>query len=268
MSSTYVPPSGQQTGASPASPAPVRRVTDAPTRMFHWLAALSFAGAYLTADSEHWRLLHVTLGYTLGILLVFRIGYGIWGPRQAGLSLLWRKLGVAPAWLQSLRSAFAEGRVGAVNWRQGQNLGMAMAVLLILALVLPVTLTGYGTFNEWGTALGDDWLEELHEFFGNAMLLVVMAHLVMLAGFSVWRRQNMAQPMFTGLVPGKGPSPVENNRVWLAAVLLLVVLGFGVWNMNAGPLAAEAQGVTTMTGSVSADSVPRADSTRGEEEDD
>jgi hypothetical protein len=42
--------------------APGRLVTDAPTRMFHWLFALSFLGAYLTADGEHWRLLHVTLG--------------------------------------------------------------------------------------------------------------------------------------------------------------------------------------------------------------
>jgi len=36
--------------------APSRRVTDAPTRMFHWLFALCFAGAYATADGEHWRL--------------------------------------------------------------------------------------------------------------------------------------------------------------------------------------------------------------------
>lgn len=235
MTSTYVPPSAKHPGSSQASPAPGRRVIDAPARMFHWLFALSFAGAYLTADSEYWRLLHVTLGYTLAILLAFRVGYGMWGPQPMGLSLLWRKLGVAPAWLKSVKSALAEGRVGAVNWRQGQNLGMALAVLLMLALVLPVTLTGYGTFNEWGAALGDDWLEELHEFFSNALLLVVLAHLAMLAVFSAWRRQNMARPMLTGLAPGQGPSPVQHNRVWLAALLLLVVLGFGAWQWNTSP---------------------------------
>lgn len=50
---------------------PSRRVTDAPTRMFHWLFALCFVGAYATADGEHWRLLHVTLGYTMAGLLGF-----------------------------------------------------------------------------------------------------------------------------------------------------------------------------------------------------
>ena len=49
------------------------RVWDAPVRVFHWLLVLSFAGAYLSAESERWRLLHVTLGYTLGGLVAFRL---------------------------------------------------------------------------------------------------------------------------------------------------------------------------------------------------
>ncbi|MFP5400059.1 MAG: cytochrome b/b6 domain-containing protein, partial [Gammaproteobacteria bacterium] len=57
--------------ARAAAPAPSRRVVDAPTRMFHWLFALSFAGAWLSAESEHWRALHVTLGYTLAGLLAW-----------------------------------------------------------------------------------------------------------------------------------------------------------------------------------------------------
>ena len=55
--------------AAQTSAAPVRRITDAPTRMFHWLFALCFVGAYATADGEHWRLLHVTLGYTMAGLV-------------------------------------------------------------------------------------------------------------------------------------------------------------------------------------------------------
>ena len=34
-------------------------------RVFHWLLVLSFAGAFVTAESERWRLVHVTLGYTV-----------------------------------------------------------------------------------------------------------------------------------------------------------------------------------------------------------
>ncbi|MDI1338626.1 cytochrome b/b6 domain-containing protein [Polaromonas sp.] len=211
---------------APATPTPGRRVTDAPTRMFHWLFALSFLGAYLTADGESWRLLHVTLGYTLAGLLVFRVLYGLLGPRQAGLGLMWRKLAGAPAWLRSLtQSRSAAG----INWRQGQNLLMALAVVALLLMVVPLTLSGYATYNDWGNFLGGDWLEEVHEFFGEAFLFVVLAHLALIAGLSLLRRKNQALPMLTGRIAGQGPDLVPKNRVWLAALLLLAVLAFGAW---------------------------------------
>ena len=44
-----------------ASRAPVR-VWDLPTRIGHWLMAGGFALAWLTAESETWRLVHVAAG--------------------------------------------------------------------------------------------------------------------------------------------------------------------------------------------------------------
>ena len=89
------------TPALPATPVTLqgsgRLVTDAPMRMFHWLFALSFVGAYISADSEHWRLVHVVLGYTLGGLMAFRIVYGLVGPRPARFSTMWRKVSGAKA---------------------------------------------------------------------------------------------------------------------------------------------------------------------------
>ena len=219
-------------GAAQPATARGRLVTDAPTRMFHWLFALSFLGAYLTADGERWRMLHVTLGYTVAGLLAFRVLYGFFGPRQAGLGLLWRKLGSAPAWLKSLRTATS---LSSINWRQGQNLLMALAVVALMVLVLPLTLSGYATFNEWGVFPGEDWLGELHEFFGEAMLLVVLAHLALILALSVLRRKNQAAPMLTGRVEGPGPNLVTHNRGWLAALLLLAVLAYGAWEWRQSP---------------------------------
>jgi cytochrome b len=218
--------------AAPAAATPGRRVTDAPTRMFHWLFALSFLGAYVTADGENWRLLHVTLGYTMAGLLVFRVLYGLLGPRQAGLGLMWRKLAGAPAWLRALTQSRS---LAGINWRQGQNLLMAIAVLALLLMVVPLTLSGYATYNDWGDFLGGDWLEEVHEFFGEAFLFVVLAHLALIAGLSLLRRKNQALPMLTGRIAGKGPDLVQKNRAWLAALLLLAVLAFGAWEWQQSP---------------------------------
>jgi cytochrome b len=214
--------------AAPRSPAPTRRVTDAPTRMFHALFALSFLGAYLTADGERWRLLHVTLGYTMAGLLGFRVLYGLFGPRQARLSLLWGKLAGAPAWLRGLAS---QRSLAGVNWRQGQNLLMATAVAALLLLVLPLTLSGYATYNEWS----GEWLEEVHEFFGNAFLAVVLAHLGLILGLSLLRKKNQALPMLTGRIEGAGPDLAKRNHGLLAAGLLVAVLGFMAWQWQDSP---------------------------------
>jgi len=208
-----------------------RRVVDAPTRVFHWLFALSFLGAYLTADGERWRLLHVTLGYTMAGLLGFRVIYGLLGPRQARLSLLLRKLAGGPQWVRSALSAARSESAGPLNWRQGQYLLMALAVVSLLALVLPLTLSGYATYNEWG----GDWLEELHEFVGNTFLFMVLGHLALIAGLSVLRRKNLAMNMVSGRVEGAGPDLVQRNHGLLAMLLLAAVLAFWAWEWQQSP---------------------------------
>ena len=58
-------------------------VWDVPTRVFHWLLALSFAGAFVTAESERYRDVHVALGYTVLGLVAFRLVWGLIGTRYA-----------------------------------------------------------------------------------------------------------------------------------------------------------------------------------------
>lgn len=223
-------PSSTQPGAPAAARPASRRVTDAVTRMQHWLMALSFTGAYLTADGERWRLAHVTLGYTLAGLLVFRVLWGLFGPRQARLSVLGRKLQGLPGWFQSLASLPSSGAL-APAWRQGQNLLMALAVTLILTLVVPLSLSGYAVWDEWG----GDWLEALHDFFGNALLIAVLAHIGLMALLSALRRKNQALPMLTGRVAGAGPDLAKRNHGLLAALLLACVLGFWGWQWTQAP---------------------------------
>ncbi|APW41305.1 cytochrome b/b6 domain-containing protein [Rhodoferax saidenbachensis] len=233
MNTTTFPP-----GTAPAQPGR-RRVVDAPTRVFHWLFALSFLGAYLTADGERLRLLHVTLGYTMAGLLVFRVLYGLLGPRQAGLTLLWRKVSGLWPWAKSLKAAVnTTAEVDAhpaVNWRQGQNLFMALAIVALLMLVLPLTLSGYATYNEWGDFLGGDWVADVHEFFGNTVLAVVLAHIAAIVGLSVLRRKNLAAQMVTGRADEPGPDLAKRNHGWLAALLLCAVLAYWTWEWQQSP---------------------------------
>jgi hypothetical protein len=52
---------------------------------------------------------------------------------------------------------------------------------------------------------------------------------------SVLRRKNMAAQMLTGRVEGPGPDLVKRNLVWLAALVLVAVIGFWTWQWQQSP---------------------------------
>lgn len=202
-----------------------RLTIDAPIRAFHWLFALSFAGAWLTAESERWRDVHVTLGYAFGGLLLFRLVYGLVGPRQARLSGLWRRASGLGDWL---RAALA-GQPGLTRF---VTLGMGAAMLLLLLVAAPLVLSGYAGHVDW---LGmEDALEEVHEFFANSAMALVLTHVALIGLLSVIRRRNIAQPMLTGRATGPGPDLVKANRTWLALLVVTAFLGFVAWQMAPG----------------------------------
>lgn len=218
--------------AATASARPAtRRVLDAPTRAMHWLMALSFLGAYLTADGERWRLVHVTLGYTLAGLLVARLAWGLWGPRPARLAGLWRRLQGLPAWLKAAAAL-------RIDVRQGQNLALALGIALLLALIAPLVLSGYGVYQEWS----GDWLEEVHEFLGNAMLALVLAHIASVLTASLLRRRNLVAPMISGRARGSGPDLVKRPLTSVAALLVAAVLAFWAWQWQTAPAPTSAGG--------------------------
>lgn len=227
-SPSMTPPLGHQASATPAG----RLVTDAPTRMFHALFALSFAGAYLTAESEHWRLLHVSLGYSFAALLIWRIAYGLVGPRQARLGALWRKLSSTRSWWDSVRSS---PLAWATHAKQGQMLAMAWTIALMLGLVSALVLSGHAAYSEWGGAFGEEVMEEVHEFFANSFLAWVLVHIGLITVGSLLRRQNLARPMLSGRLPGHGPSPVRHNHTWLALLLAMTWAALLIWLMQAAP---------------------------------
>ena len=190
-------------------------VWDAPVRVFHWLMVLSFAGAYLTAESERWRLLHVTLGYTMAGLVGFRILWGLVGTRHARFSNFVR----GPAAVARYVRAMLRGRP---EHHTGHNPAGALVILALLGLTLAITASGWATFNE----TGGEWLEEVHELSSNVMLAVVGIHIAGVLLASRLHHENLIGAMITGRKPGRPEEGVRSAWRTVAALMLVAVLGF------------------------------------------
>jgi cytochrome b len=199
-------------------------VWDLPTRVFHWLLALSFAGAYVTAESERWRLVHVTLGYTVGGLLVFRLLWGLVGTRHARFASFVRGPAAVLRYLGSLVA-------GRPEHHTGHNPAGALAIVALLALGAVLVLSGWSIYHD----IGGDWLEDLHEGVAGTMLALVGLHVgaVLLSGWL--HHENLVRAMVSGRKQG---APQEGiRRAWrvLGVLLLLAVLAFWVQQWRSAP---------------------------------
>jgi len=192
-------------------------VWDLPTRIFHWLLAACFVGAFATGDSERWRDIHIMLGYTMLVLITFRVIWGFIGSRYARFGAFTFGPGRVAQYLRSLLSAKPEHHVG-------HNPAGSWAIYLLLSLTLIAGITGYATLNEFG----GEWLEEIHEGAANAMLAVVLAHIAGVIASSLRHRENLVRGMITGRKIGTIAEGIRKPHRMVAAILLAGVIGFWV----------------------------------------
>lgn len=194
-------------------------VWDLPTRVFHWLLAASFIGAFATGDSERWRTIHVMLGYTAAGLIGFRLLWGLIGTRYARFSGFTFS---AAAVLDYLRSLFT----GNPRRYFGHNPAGSWAVLALLSLVALTAISGWATFSE----IGPEWLEDVHESLANATLALVAIHVIAVIASSWLHRENLVRAMVTGFKRAAGAVPAAGRRSVVAAGLLAAVVAFwGGW---------------------------------------
>jgi len=188
-------------------------VWDIPTRLFHWLLAVSFIGAYLTAESEYWRALHVALGYTVLGLIGFRLIWGFVGTRYARFSAFSFGPSKVLAYLKSLVRKSPEHYVG-------HNPAGSWVIYGLLLLGLLAGATGYATYAE----IGGKWLEDLHEVVSNLMLALVLVHIAGVLVSSYLHQENLVRGMITGYKQGASGQGISRVYMLLGIGLLLAVV--------------------------------------------
>ncbi len=177
------------------------KVWDPLVRLFHWFLVAAFTLAYFTEDELQY--VHVLAGYTVAGLLIFRLVWGLIGPRYARFADFVYLPGQILSYLKEVLRGKATRYIG------HNPTGGAMIIALLLSLLATVVsgLLLYGADQGLGPLAGimqdtsDEWidsLKETHEFLANFTVFLVVIHVFGVVWESVLHKENLVLSMLNG----------------------------------------------------------------------
>ena len=179
---------------------------------------LDFAVAWLTAESEQWRLVHVISGYTVAALVAFRLLWGLVGTRHARFSSFVRGPRAVREYLGNLVRGPAQSltpdTTRRARWRS------LPCWRWLCSQPLP---DGPSTMKQVV-----QWLEEVHEVLANLMAGLVLLHVVAVLVTSFLARDNLVRAMWTGRKKGAERGDAI-GRPWRGVGILMLVAVPGFW---------------------------------------
>ena len=162
-------------------------VWDLPLRLWHWLLAICVLTAWFTPTV--YDRTHRIVGYAVLGLLAFRLTWGFWGSRYSRFRMIRVRLRAAPGYLWNLRRGIT-GRYIGLN-----PAGTLMLVALLASLAVSAIT---GAMSVTTTFFGVWWVEDTHHYSSDAVIVLVVLHVVGVLLMAVLQRENLIRAMITG----------------------------------------------------------------------
>jgi cytochrome b len=200
-------------------------VWDLPVRVFHWSLVILFTLAYFTGDEENQ--LHIYSGYAVLGLVLLRILWGFIGTRYARFADFIYKPGSVIEYLKRLKSSSPQRYIGHTPPGGWMILALLASLLITSVTGLQVYgLEGKGPLAADATTIGvispayadederegehseaageqenesdEEFWEEIHEFFANLTVLLVLLHVAGVVISSRLHGENLVKAMISG----------------------------------------------------------------------
>jgi cytochrome b len=208
------------------------KVWDAPTRLFHWAIVLLFGASWLT-ESRGWMELHMFSGYSMLVLLLFRVAWGFVGSDTARFARFLRSPVTAFQYLACLYRREADTEIGhnaAGGW-------MVLVLLLLLAVQVGTGLCANDDIMTEGPLFAyvgkawSDWLTHVHTLNFFFLKLAVGLHLLAIAAYAVVKRHDLVRPMITGrkALPAGVTPPRLAHPAWALVLFAAAAAAVGVF---------------------------------------
>ncbi|HJL60379.1 MAG TPA: cytochrome b/b6 domain-containing protein [Pseudomonadales bacterium] len=184
-------------------------VWDPLIRIFHWSLTFFFFLAYLLEGD--WPALHSHAGYTVALLIIFRMVWGMIGSMHARFSDFITTPSIALTYFKRLLTSKNETYIG-------HNPAGAAMILALMTCLLITAFSGISLFAMEGSgplantivaSWSGYWLEEVHDFFANFTLFLIVLHTCGVLFTSYRSQENLTRAMITGRKRRVSKSPGE-----------------------------------------------------------
>ncbi|WP_208764405.1 cytochrome b/b6 domain-containing protein [Bradyrhizobium guangxiense] len=176
-------------GGTPADRTVSRTVAvwDLPLRLWHWTLAACVLAAWFTPTV--YDRLHRVVGYAVLGLLIFRLVWGFWGSRYSRFRMIRVRLRAAPGYLWNLRRGIT-----------GRYIGLNPAgTLMLVALLVSLTVSAVtGAMSVTTTFFGVWWVEDTHHYSSDAVMVLVVLHVLGVLLMGILQRESLIRAMITG----------------------------------------------------------------------
>ena len=217
------------------SSSPRLRIWDLPTRLFHVAFALTVTGAIACAKLGSGLMTwHVRLGIVALALLVFRVIWGLVGPRTARFS----QFVVSPtrAWHYLRYESSAHGAYAGHNPAGGWSV-IAMLVIIgfqaVTGLFANDEITIEGPLMRFVSDATSATLTRLHKINEKPLFAILILHLLAIVVYTA-KGQSLIKAMVTGDTPVSGlppgtPATRDDTVTRLTALLIAALAATVAW---------------------------------------
>ncbi len=219
-----------------------RLVWDWPLRLWHWLFAVAVAGAWITGQwgGFDWRQWHLWFGQAALGLLIFRVLWGLVGPRNARFGRFLPGPSKLLAYLKTLPNRNARENAG-------HNPLGALAVVAILGALAVQAASGLFVFDDilyegpWYVAVSSetaDLASTIHHRLAWPVGALLGLHILAIAFYRLYKGQRLTRAMITGRKPAdRVPEArsIPGSRTVLALILIVAVAAFTWWLLAVAP---------------------------------
>ncbi|MCP4077933.1 MAG: cytochrome b [Gammaproteobacteria bacterium] len=174
------------------------KVWDPLVRLFHWSLVLSFFLAFITEDD--WINLHVAAGYSVAMLIGFRLVWGLMGTRYARFTQFIKSPSQVLLYLKKMLTFDVPHYIG-------HNPAAAAMIISLLVSITLISITGMAIIAAEGqgplagtffAGFNAERMEDIHEFFANFTMLLVLFHVAGVFISSMMEGENLVRAMVTG----------------------------------------------------------------------